>query len=220
MYSEDDLLPISALQHVLFCERQCALIHLEQSWEENRLTVEGKNMHDRVHDRDTENRPGIRIARALRLRSLRLGLTGVADVVEFHQPPDVSPPKCLGLPFPVEYKRGKPKSDHSDTVQLCAQAMCLEEMLDCPVPEGSLFYGTTRRRLEVVFDEPLRELTLRTAIRLHELIESGVTPPAEYCPKCNNCSLFNVCLPKQAGQGKSVVRYVDRMLDSMTEGKQ
>ena len=140
MYTEDDLLPISGLQHLLFCERQCALIHLEQVWAENRLTVEGKNMHDRVHEREAESRPGIRIVRALRLRSLRLGLTGMADVVEFHLDSGV---RSQGLPFPVEYKRGKPKADYSDSVQLCAQAICLEEMLSCTIPAGALFYGTT-----------------------------------------------------------------------------
>ena len=122
MFSEDELLPLSALQHLLFCERQCALIHIEQAWAENRLTVEGKNLHAKVHEADDESRGDLRIVRGLRLRSLRLGLVGQADVVEFHKQGDA------WLPFPVEYKRGKPKPEPCDEVQLCAQAICLEEM--------------------------------------------------------------------------------------------
>ena len=211
MYSEDELLQLSALQHLLFCERQCALIHIEHVWEENRLTVEGKNMHERVHEQTTENRPGIRIARGLRLRSLRLGLVGMADVVEFHLKSDISDLKSPGQPFPVEYKRGKPKADHSDEVQLCAQAMCLEEMLDIPIPSGALFYGTTRRRQDVFFSDSLRDLTSQTAERLHALVNAGVTPPAVYSPKCDHCSLLNVCLPKDAGEGKSVAQYLSQI---------
>lgn len=208
MYSEDELLPISALQHLLFCERQCALIHIEQVWVENRLTVEGKNMHERVHEQTSESRPGIRIARGLRLRSLRLGLVGMADVVEFHLKSEISDLKSASRPFPVEYKRGKPKADHSDEVQLCAQALCLEEMLDVVIPAGALFYGTTRRRLDVNFDESLRALTSQTAERLHTLIETGITPPAQYGPKCDHCSLLNVCLPKNSAQTESVAQYL------------
>ena len=124
MYSIDDLLPLSALQHIVFCERQCALIYTEQAWTENRLTVEGKIMHERVHDESRESRGDVRIDYGVSLRSLRLGLIGKADVVEFHRQPDGS-----WRPFPVEYKRGKPKADDCDKVQLCAQAICLEEML-------------------------------------------------------------------------------------------
>ena len=209
MFSEDDLVPISALQHIAFCERQCALIHVEQAWEENRLTVEGRNMHDRVHERDTENRPGVRIVRGLRLRSLRLGLAGVADVVEFHRDTGGA-----DRPLPVEYKRGKPKDDDCDRVQLCAQALCLEEMLECDIPGGAVFYGTTRRRLDVDFDADLRAETEQAARRVHALVESGVTPPAAYGPKCENCSLAGLCLPKQTGGGRSVERYLEECLKS------
>ncbi len=174
--SEDDLLPISALQHLVFCERQWGLIHLEQIWAENRLTLEGKHLHERVDESETESRGGVRTARALALRSLRLGLSGRADVVEFLRmeadegPVDgaddgvsgaVALPGVAGLwrPFPVEYKRGKPKPDRCDEVQLCAQALCLEEMLDTEIPRGALFYGQPRRRQEVAFDPELRALT-------------------------------------------------------------
>jgi CRISPR-associated exonuclease Cas4 len=139
MYVEDDLLPISALQHLLFCERQCALIHVEQVWAENRLTVEGRHLHERVDGGEHETRGGLRTARALPIRSLRLGLAGRADVVEFHASEGAAgPPRVV----PVEYKRGRPKSHRADEVQLCAQALCLEEMLGVHVAAGALFYGT------------------------------------------------------------------------------
>ena len=185
-----DSLPLSALQHLLFCERQCALIHVERLWEENRFTAEGRVLHEKVDEGRGESRPGVRITRSLQLRSEALGLHGVADVVELHRRPDGG-----WQPFPVEYKRGKPKAHDADLVQLCAQAMCLEEGFGVPVTEGALFYGQTRRRLDVLFDEGLRELTRRTAARLHELIESGKTPRAVREKKCEACSLLEVCLP-------------------------
>lgn len=219
MYTEDGLLPISALQHLLFCERQCALIHIEHVWEENRLTVEGRHLHERVHEQDAESRPGIRIVRGLRLRSLRLGLAGIADVVEFHG--DFKSPgsglQANGLPFPVEYKRGKPKGDDVDRVQLCAQALCLEEMLETAVPQGALFYGVTRRRQDVAFDDQLRRLTCATAERLHCLVEAGLTPSAEYSRKCENCSLKELCLPESVANRKSAIRYLDRALNVQSQ---
>lgn len=202
-YSEDDLLPISALQHLMFCERQCALIHLEQIWQENRLTAEGRVQHERVHEAASEARGKVRIARGLRLRSLALGLIGVADVVEFCSEGEVT------IPFPVEYKRGKPKANRCDDVQLCAQAMCLEEMLDVPVPAGALFYGKTRRRHNVVFDAGLRQLTRDCADRLHELIQVGQTPPPVYEKKCESCSLKELCIPKLK---RSATEYIESML--------
>lgn len=206
MYAEDQLLPLSALQHLIFCERQCALIHIEQIWDENRLTVEGRIMHERVHQAEDELRDGVRISRGLRLRSLELGLSGIADVVEFHR-------QAEGWqPFPVEYKRGKPKPDACDEVQLCAQALCLEEMLACAIPSGALFYGTTRRRKDVKFGPDLRGQTATAARRLHELLAKGITPPAVYDKKCDNCSLVHVCLPKTADGHKSAVEYLRRSL--------
>lgn len=207
MFAEDQLLPLSALQHVQFCERQFALIHIEQAWAENRLTVEGRQMHEKVHGGGAESRGAVRIARAVRLRSLALGLTGVADVVEFCRQPDGS-----WRPFPVEYKRGRPKQDGCDLVQLCAQALCLEEMLGASVPEGALFYGTTRRRLDVAFDEALRTRTAATAARAHELFARGVTPAAAYEPKCDNCSLLDLCLPRLTGARKSASAYLQQMV--------
>ena len=202
-YPEDSLLPISALQHLLFCERQCALIHLEQAWSENRLTAEGRILHERVHDAETETRGSIRIVRGLRLRSLRIGIIGIADVVEFHRDDDAGVP-VAELPgrwrvVPVEYKRGRPKPDACDEVQLCAQAMCLEEMMSCVITEGALFYGTPRRRQIVALDPSIREQTVTAAFRLHELLESGITPPAVFEKKCQQCSLVAICLPHISG---------------------
>jgi CRISPR-associated exonuclease Cas4 len=200
MYSEDDLLPISALQHLIFCERQCALIHVEQIWTENRFTAEGRILHERVHEAAAESRGDVRIVRGLRLRSLQLGLIGIADVVELHRDAD-SGVAVAGLsgrwrPFPVEYKRGKPKANACDEVQLCAQAMCLEEMLECSIADGALFYGTTRRRKDVAFATALRTVVVNAAARLHTLVASGITPPAQYSGKCDACSLNDICLPE------------------------
>jgi len=192
MYSEDDLLMLSSLQHFMYCERQCALIHIEQIWSENLFTAEGRIMHDKVDTANREVRGKVRIDYGVPLRSLRLGLIGKADVVEFHKHGD------KWIPFPVEYKRGKPKMDDCDKVQLCAQAICLEEMLNVEIPEGALFYGQTHHRHDVIFDKALRTETEEAAKKVHELIESGITPKAEYSKKCKQCSLYEVCLPKMS----------------------
>jgi CRISPR-associated exonuclease Cas4 len=203
MYSESDFIMLSALQHYMFCPRQCALIHIEQVWEENRHTAEGRVMHERVDSSEKTMRDGVRIERTLPIRSQRLGISGQADVVEFH--PD-------GRVFPVEYKRGKPKKDRSDEVQVCAQAMCLEEMLDVHIDEGALFYGKHRRRHPVIFAEDLRRLTEETALKIHELFAKGATPPPEYSKKCDSCSLFDICMPKACGKRQPVKRYLENML--------
>lgn len=232
MFPEDDLLPISGLQHLLFCERQWALIYLEGAWAENRLTAEGAVLHERVHEQDTEVRRDVRITRSLRLRSLRLGLTGQADVVEFHRVAEEAGALCqlnrnettvelceavplpgakgLWRPFPIEYKRGRVKKDAIDEVQLCAQALCLEEMLGVAVPAGALFYGQPRRRTEVTFTPELRAQTEALAARMHELAKAGRTPIARYEKKCDNCSLFALCLPKTIGKSPSVAGYLQR----------
>jgi len=196
MYSEDDLLPISALQHLAFCPRQCALIHLE-----------GLSL--------TESGPGIRITRSLRLHSFRLGLVGQADVIEFHQLPKNHPGgvRIEGThrkwqPFPVEYKRGSPKTGHCDIIQLCAQALCLEEMLGVRIEKGALFYGRPRRRQEVTLSDDLRKETEVLTLHLHELFNSGKTPAARYEKKCKNCSLLDVCMPKVTGMKKNIGRYL------------
>lgn len=206
VFAEDDLLPISALQHLLFCERQCALIHVEDAWAENRLTVEGRHLHERSDSGAAETRGDVRTVRTLSIRSLKLGLTGKADVVEFHR-------DSTGhvQPFPVEYKRGQPKLNDCDRIQLCAQALCLEEMLCLDIPDGALFYGVTRRRVGVIFDDPLRAIVAKGAARLHEIVTRGITPRAVREPKCDNCSLIDLCLPDALSTRRSATRYVDRM---------
>ena len=203
MYPEPDFIMLSALQHYLFCPRQCALIHIEQQWAENRYTAEGQVLHERVDSNKSDTEHGVRIVRTLPLCSHRLGISGQADVVEFHQD---------GTVFPVEYKRGKPKINRCDEVQLCAQALCLEEMLDIHIDDGALFYGKRRRRTVIIFDTVLRELTEQIVDQVHQLLAGGVTPPASYDLKCDHCSLLNICLPKSCGKGRSVKRYMEQML--------
>ena len=233
-----DLLPISALQHLLYCERQCALIHLEQVWTENRFTAEGNVMHEKAHDGPDELKAGVRIVRGLAVKSEALGLSGQCDVVEFHEQPHSQggplSPVSGGSILPIEYKRGKPKGHRADEVQLCAQALCLEEMLrnraipgpcvgqagqECPeyrIPEGRLFYGQTRRRLDVVFDAELRALTAGTARRLHELIESRETPAAVYEErKCEACSLIELCMPQAMRFQKGAGAWFERQMNDL-----
>lgn len=197
-------MPLSALQHYLYCPRQCALIHVDGLWAENELTVEGRHLHERVDSDHPRTRDGVRIARGLRIRSLHLGIVGRADVVEFASD---------GPPRPVEYKRGKPKRIDADRVQLCAQGLCLEEMLDTVVPEGDLFYGRTRRRERVQFTPKLRSLTLGAIDAVQDLLQRGVTPRAEYRSyTCDRCSLRGLCLPKGTGPNRSPSRYLARAL--------
>jgi CRISPR-associated exonuclease Cas4 len=193
MSEDDDYLPLSGLMHILFCERRCALIHVEQLWADNALTTQGELLHERVDLPALEQRPGVRIERAVPLRSDRLRLIGKADVVEFHAVP--GQPKRW-QPFPVEYKRGRRRKWLHDEVQVCAQAMCLEEMLGLPVPEGALYYAASRRRREVAMDAALRAETVAAACRFHELVARGETPRAQLQRKCANCSLRDACLPE------------------------
>lgn len=228
MFSQDDLLPISALQHLVFCERQAALIHIEGLWNENILTVEGRQLHEHVHEQGTATLHDVRTIRGLRIRSLRLGLVGVTDVVEFSRVPEEDDVICSKQPCNtvaldgesgrwqpeiIEYKRGKPKIDRSDEVQLCAQALCLEEMLGVAIGESSFFYGQPRRRHRVILDDVLREETAQTAARLHGMIRSGKTPPAVYSRKCRSCSLVESCLPKIAEAHANVRKYIENMLE-------
>ncbi|MBM4152385.1 MAG: CRISPR-associated protein Cas4 [Kiritimatiellaceae bacterium] len=215
MFDEADLLPLSALQHHVYCPRQCALIHVEQQWSENRFTAEGRAQHDRVDRPEAETRDGVRTEYAVLLRSLRLGLIGKADAVEFHgiqsdfrsdisyfksheEVSQISNLKSLVRVYPVEHKRGKPKPDHCDWVQLCAQALCLEEMMQIEISEGAIFYGQPRRRQQVEFTPELRAETEAVTQRVHDLIRNGKTPPPNYDEKkCSACSLFDICMPKR-----------------------
>ena len=200
--AELELIPVSALNQFAYCARRCALIFIEQAWSENIFTAEGRIMHEKADSNEYESRGNVRIDYSVPLRSLRLGLIGKADVVEFHRIKDET-----WLPFPVEYKRGKPKMDDCDRVQLCAQAICLEEMLNIEIMEGSLFYGQTRRREDVFFDAGLRRETEDIARKVHELIDSGITPNAEFSKKCEQCSLLELCMPKACSKG-TVKKYL------------
>lgn len=189
-HAEDALIPLSALQHFLFCPRQCALIHVEQLWAENWATADGHILHEKVDGGRPDLRPGVRTLRGVALRSLILGVTGKADVVELTGKPP--------LPFPVEYKRGRPKAHRADEVQLCAQAICLEDAFGVEVPAGALFYGATRRRSDIAFDAELRALTARIASETRAMLAAGETPAPVYRPAaCDNCSMINLCQPKQ-----------------------
>lgn len=212
-FDEDDLLPLSALQHLLFCERQCALIHIEGQWAENRLTAEGRHLHERADAGGHETRGALRVARGLAIRSLRLGLVGRADVVEFHA--EQGGERRV---VPVEYKRGRPKTGDMDRVQLCAQALCLEEMLGVRIDAGALFYATTRRREEVALDARLRDVTWTAARRLHALVAAGVTPRAVREPKCDSCSLRSICLPEALAARRSAEAYLARAIGAQLAG--
>jgi len=217
MFSEDELLPISGLQHLAFCPRQCALIHVDGLWRENRPTVEGRLLHDKVHDGRDGMESDNFVTRGMRLVSRRLGLYGVADVVEFI-PSDVGivldgrPGKWK--PFPVEYKRGKPKKGNEDRVQLCAQAICLEECLELSVHEGAIFYGRTRRRRRVTFSKALRKETEAIARVFRELVNKKILPQAEKRPGCKRCSLREFCMPEITTLAS---KYVLRMILDTSE---
>lgn len=209
MYDEDDFIMISALQHYLFCPRQCALIHIEQQWTENLFTAEGRVLHERVHTTGKESRREIRVEFDVAIRSSTLGLVGRADIVEFHRKEQGA--GKVWQPFPVEYKRGRPKKNNVDKVQLCAQAICLEEMLELEVPAGALFYGKNKRRSQVLFDEKLRDETELTARQVHTMLTSGATPPPLYTKGCESCSFLETCLPQISGKKGKVARYLNSL---------
>lgn len=206
MFTEDQLLPISALQHWLYCPRQCALIQLEQAWAENKFTAEGQVLHHKAHEGTDETKAGVRITRSMAVRSLALGISGQCDIVEFHSD---------GRVVPVEYKRGKPKTHRADEVQLSAQAMCLEAMLGVMIPSGCLFYGEKKRRIVVGVAADLRQLVAETAAALHAMIDSRVTPLAEYeARRCDACSLIELCQPKALRFKRGAQAWFDSNLKS------
>ena len=198
-YNEEDFLMLSGIQHFTFCRRQWALIHIEQQWQDNLRTVEGDLMHRRAHDEAIREKRGtILILRGLSVSSPTLGISGKCDVVEFHQDPagiSLHQEEGLWLPYPVEYKRGSPKEHQADELQLCAQAICLEEMLCCKIPEGALFYGETRRRVVVPFTLPLRQQVYTMTEEMHQLYCRGYTPKVKPSKGCYACSLKDLCLP-------------------------
>lgn len=205
---EAELVPLSALQHWLYCPRQCALIHVEQVWAENHATADGQVKHARVNAQGEEVRRGVRTVTGMPLRSFRLGVSGVADVVEFHREGKT------WRPFPVEHKRGRPKSHRADEVQLCAQAMALEEMFETTIGEGALFYETPRRRTLVTLDDELRALTISTAEAVRACIVAGTTPLAGYeAERCDPCSLVELCSPQALDRTRSPRAWLERMIE-------
>ena len=215
MYREEDYLMLSGLQHFAFCRRQWALIHIEQQWTENERTADGRIMHENAHDSGfREKRGNVIITRAMQVASAELGISGECDVVEFHK--DAKGISIHGLDgryqvIPVEYKRGQPKETDCDDVQLCAQALCLEEMLCCEIPHAYLYYGETKRRQIVALDQTLRSKTIALIREMHQYYERQHTPKAKRTKACNACSLKHICLPVLCKK-RSAKEYLSEML--------
>ena len=215
-YREDQYLMLSGLQHFSFCRRQWALIHIEKVWHENLRTVEGHIMHERAHDTSIyERRGNIISVRGVSISSAELGVSGECDVLEYHAAENgvkLNNFEGTWMPYPVEYKRGAPKDNPADRLQLCAQAMCLEEMLCCDINEGALFYGEIRKRQTVNFDSGLRQLVKEYLGEMHQLYERGYTPKVKASKSCNACSLKDLCIPKLMNR-KKVADYLKEAME-------
>jgi len=221
MYTEDNLIPISAIQHYVFCERRAALVFLERLWNDNLATTEGSRLHRKTESGKSEWQDGVLVTRSLPVHSLQNGLIGVMDVVEFHpcdsnssesQTVELAGRKGTWVPFPIEFKRGKLRREEGFIQQLCAQTLCLEEMLDTHIEEGAIFYGKTRRRFSVIFDQDLRERTRETVTKLHHLFEQQITPVVKEQAKCSHCSLYDLCSPQSLKSSRSIKLYFNKIL--------
>lgn len=215
-YREEDFLLLSGIQHFVFCRRQWALIHIEQQWEENVRTFEGRNMHEKVHNPFLkEKRNDVLTARAVKIFSRELGVSGECDLVEFHA-------DSQGIPLngrdglyrvvPVEYKRGAPKDHDADELQLTAQAMCLEEMMQTDIATGCLYYGETRHRNEVEFTVSRRQKVKECFREMHQYYDRNYTPKVKESARCRQCSLKNICVPELGDAGRDVKKYIEMML--------
>ncbi len=219
-YKEEDFLLLSGIQHFSFCRRQWALIHIEQQWLENLRTVEGEILHEKAHDNSIKEKRGdLIVSRGMAIFSRSLGLTGTCDVVELYR--DSNGVNIFGMegvyrPVPVEYKKGKPKEDDSDALQLCAQAICLEEMLLCKIPEAFIFYGETKHRLKVILEEGLREKVRAIAKEMHEMYDRRYTPKVKISKGCNACSLKEICIPRLC-KNLSAQNYIKKNLLEVEE---
>ncbi|TEB05639.1 PD-(D/E)XK nuclease superfamily protein [Pelotomaculum schinkii] len=221
-YQEEDFLLLSGIQHFVFCKRQWALIHIEQQWQENLRTVEGGILHEKTHDNTIKEKRGdLIISRSMRIFSRTLGITGTCDVVEFHKSRDgvtLYGREGRYKPVPVEYKRGKPKQGNADVLQLCAQAMCLEEMLLCDTTEGYLYYGDPKHRLKVLLDEEIREQVKAICQEMHELYDRRYTPKVKPTKSCKACSLSELCLPKLC-KNPSALAYMKKTISEIEVDK-
>ena len=216
MYSEEEYLPLSGIQHFVFCRRQWALIHIEQQWAENLRTVEGRFLHQKVHDRfSSEKRGDLLISRGMPIHSSSLGFRGECDVVEFHRAPhgiSIHGWEGLYTLYPIEYKKGKPKESDADILQVVAQAICLEEMLCCEIPMAYLYYGEIRRRWEVPVTDERREQVCRIAAEMHQFYSRQYTPKTRRTKACQACSLKDLCLPGLMNK-KPVRDYIQRRIE-------
>ena len=215
-YKEEDFLQLSGLQHFKFCRRRWALIHIENQWEENYRTIDGAILHQNAHDTEfLESRGDRFITRGVSIYSAELGVSGQCDVLEYHRGNagiPIAGKDGLWQPFPVEYKRGKPREDTGDALQLCGQAMCLETMLCCDIPEGALYYGEIRRRERVAFTPELRTQVRQMLEQMHDLYQRGYTPKVKPTKSCNACSMKELCLPKLM-KNRSVSAYLKAAME-------
>lgn len=215
---EEDYLILSEIQRYTFCPREWALTHIEQQWAENVYTVEGNLVHENAHDGlQSEKRKGLLVLRGMKVVSHTLGITGICDVVEFYEDPNgisLSGRRGKWRPVPVEYKRGKPKEHDADLLQLCAQALCLEEMLVCSIPEGYLFYHEVRHRMPVTFTPELRRQVAESFEQMRALRARGYTPKVKPRPACRNCALVELCVPA-LGRNPSVRDYLNRLFEGV-----
>lgn len=222
---EDRFFALSAISHYSFCPRRCALVHSEQIWSENFFTASGRELHIAVDNGASESRNERRIARSIRLVSRVLGVSGISDVVEFLRDDECGVPvlrwQGKWVPYPVEYKRGSAKNDEPYRMQLCAQAICLEEMFGLKIGEGALYLGTTRHRIVVSIDEPLRASTREICQKIHCLLHSEITPHAEFGPHCGKCSLIDECMPQLGGVSvrQWIVEQIHEAEDDMIKSK-
>ena len=220
MYNEDEFLQLSGIQHFAFCRRQWALIHIEMQWKENLRTVEGQILHENAHNPEmNEKRGNVIVVRAMPVHSRKMGVSGECDVVEFHKSDKgahINGRECVYMPVPVEYKRGEPKSDNIDILQLAAQALCLEEMFCTDINYGYIYYGETRHRLKVDFDDEIRNEVVKLFEEMHLYYRRGYTPKVKISKKCNACSLKDLCVPV-LNKNKSVAEYIDKFISETGE---
>ena len=220
MYNEDEFLQLSGIQHFAFCLRQWALIHIEMQWKENLRTVEGQILHENAHNPEmNEKRGNVIVVRAMPVHSRKMGVSGECDVVEFHKSDKgahINGREGVYMPVPVEYKRGEPKSDNIDILQLAAQALCLEEMFCTDINYGYIYYGETRHRLKVDFDDEIRNEVVKLFEEMHLYYRRGYTPKVKISKKCNACSLKDLCVPV-LNKNKSVAEYIDKFISETGE---